>query len=437
MINIDAVLNELARNNSRIFKETLLEKHKDEELLEQVVFLALDSFTQFYIRKIPTYKSEDNPKIDLQEALDRLELLSSRKLTGHAGIDWLRETLESLDPADALVIERIIKKDLKCGVSSSTANKIWPGLVRVYPVMLSSAYDEKLIKKVVWSDGVYIQTKEDGMRANAIVKDGAVSFKSRNGKDIDILGNLESDFISLSMECLNFVFDGEMLVVDENENPLPRKEGNGILNKAIKGTISAKEAAMIRFKVWDMIPYNDFLEEKHTVPYSSRFLGLSAIVNSAKTDKIKLVDNDVVYSLDEAIHIFKRYLAQGKEGVIIKTPDSIWENKRSKKNIKMKNELECDLLCTGWEPGEPGTKYENLLGSLVMQTSDGVIKVNVGTGLKDEDRTNPERYVGKIHTIKYNERITKKDGGDQSLFLPVYVEVREDKDTADTEKDVK
>ena len=42
-----------------------------------------------------------------------------------------------------------------------------------------------------------------------------------------------------------------------------------------------------------------------------------------------------------------------------------------------------------------------------------------------------KEYLGKIITVKYNEKITKKDSDEISLFLPRFVEVRADKDVAD------
>ena len=43
----------LAANGSRNFKIDFLTIHKDNELLKEVIRLALDPFTQFYQRKIP------------------------------------------------------------------------------------------------------------------------------------------------------------------------------------------------------------------------------------------------------------------------------------------------------------------------------------------------------------------------------------------------
>lgn len=224
---INQILETLASNNSRNFKIDFLKQHKDNELLKEVIRLALDPFTQFYIRIIPEYAPlYETPIATLKQAVDSLSILSTRTLTGNAAIAQLTLTLSSISEEDALVIERIIQKDLKCGVNISTANKVWPNLIPEYPCMLCSGYDEKLVSKIKYP--AFAQKKEDGARANAIVKDGIVEFRSRNGKEINLLGNLEQEFIKLAGGA-NLVFDGELLVRKDGKI-LDRQTGNGILS---------------------------------------------------------------------------------------------------------------------------------------------------------------------------------------------------------------
>ena len=72
-----------------------------------------------------------------------------------------------------------------------------------------------------------------------------------------------------------------------------------------------------------------------------------------------------------------------------------------------------------------------MIGAILCESSDGILKVDVGSGFKDEDRKkDPSEYLGKIAAIKYNMRIKNKQG-EESLFLPVFLEVREDKTEAD------
>lgn len=425
------ILKDIASDNSRLYKEKVLRDNSDNAVLKEVVRLALDPFTNFYIRKIPEYQPNTSKKLDsLDVAIRRLNLLSDRILTGNAGIDHLRIILESVSPKDAQVIELIIAKDLKCGVSDSTANKIWPGLIPEYPCMLASAYDQKLVDKVKWP--AYAQLKMDGMRFNAIVKDGKVEFRSRNGKEIQLLGNLEQEFLKLAGNS-NCVFDGE-LVVNDKGVLLDRQTGNGILNKAVKGTISDLEAHKVHATIWDIIQYRDFIAGKSDVRYDVRF----AVLNDmAMPKKISIVENTTVGSYEEAKVIFEKYLSEGQEGIILKTKDGIWENKRSKSLIKFKGELECDLRVVDWEEGTG--KNVGRLGALVLESDCGGIRVNVGTGFSDDDRNSitPEYSIGRIVAVKYNARIKDKNSDVESLFLPVFVEFRSDKSVADSAKDIK
>lgn len=429
-MNINEFLDSLAANASRNFKIDQLNAHSDNETLREVVRLALDPFTQFYIRKIPAYTPRtEETNVTLRFALDSLFDLSSRLVTGNAGIAHLKGMLEVLSVDDAKVIERIIAKDLKCGVQSSTANAVWSGLVPEYPVMLCSPFEQKLVDKIKFPAAV--QLKMDGMRFNAIVKDGKVEFRSRNGKEIQLLGNLEKEFAELAGD-IDCVFDGELLV-KENGKILDRQTGNGILNKANKGKISAAEAAMVHATVWDLIPLILFQDGYCGTPYQTRFSSLQMM---DLPEKINLVEHTVVCDYDAAVSIFEEYLAQGQEGIILKDMNGVWENKRSKTQIKFKGEMECDLKIVAVEEGSG--KAAGMLGAIVCESADGIVKVNVGSGFSDAQRKQywKESLVDKIVAVKYNARIKNKNG-EESLFLPVFVEVRDDKDVADSSKVIK
>ena len=424
-----SILNELESTSSRLEKEAILKREQHNALLKRVFFLAYDPFTQFYIRKIPAYKQIPNYDISLEEALNQLDLLSSRVVTGNAAIEHLRNILCNIPEHSAKVIERVIAKDLKCGASESTANKIWPGLIHEYPCMLASGYDQKLVDKMSWP--AMAQLKMDGMRFNAIVKDGKCEFRSRNGKQVQLLGNLEQEFITLCRGN-DLVFDGELVVYD-NGVILDRQTGNGILNKAVKGTIGDVEANKVHATLWDVIPYEHFIAGKGTTQYGVRFAMLQTCL---LPEKIHVVESKFVNNIDEARELFETYLADGQEGIILKDASAVWENKRAKHLIKFKGELECDLRVVDIQPGTG--KYTGMLGALICESDDGVLKVDIGSGFKDFQRLDftSDSIVGKIVSVKYNARIKNKQG-QESLFLPVFVEVREDKDTADSSKEIK
>jgi ATP-dependent DNA ligase len=442
MSNIFSIFEQLASDNSRLAKEAILIKNKNNTTLQRVFYLALDPFVQFYIRKIPSYDTRAvKDQVSLESALDSLSVLSDRVMTGNSAINHLQFVLGSVSKEDAKIIERIIAKDMRCGVSEATVNKIWPKAISTYPVMLASGYDQKLVDKI--SFPAYVQLKLDGMRFNAIVKGTTVEFRSRNGKELNIPNpSFAIPFIKMAEHYkADMVFDGELLIADFAGKPVNRQTGNGILSKSIKGTMSETEADNVRATLWDAIPFESFTEGIDKEPYNVRLAKLNNAISHVNTQftqfrhYISLVWNKEVNDIDTAQKIFEKFLSEGQEGTILKSKTGIWEDKRSKEQIKFKGELECELKVVDWEEGTG--KNVGRLGALVCESSDGVIRVNVGSGYSDEQRDEyTKKVIGKIVTVKYNARIKDKSGV-ESLFLPVFIELREDKDQAESSKSIK
>lgn len=424
----------MADDASRLAKERILNEYRNNVDLREAVRLALDSLTQFYIRKIPTYIPNKGLGRGLQWAFVALKDLSHRVVTGYAAIEHLVNILEGVNEKDALVIERIIAKDLRCGVSTATANKIWPDLVHEFPCMLASQFDQKLANKFQFPG--FAQIKLDGMRCSAVIENGAVTLYSRNGKILDVLGSLEPAILSLGFD--NAVLDGELLILNKEFKPVDRKTGNGILNKAVKGTINKAEAESIQFVAFDLIPLQDFRKEICIVSYKQRFETLgNAFMGRTLTPKLKLVSSWIVTSHQKIDQAFSWAIEAGEEGIILKDPEGVWENKRTKTQIKYKAELDCDLKCVGVMEGTG--KNVGKMGALLLESADSVVKVAVGTGFTDQERAFfwENKPLDKIVAICYNARINDKKTGLESLFLPRYLEVREDKSTADLSKVIK
>jgi len=291
-----------------------------------------------------------------------------------------------------------------------------------------------------------VQNKFDGLRVNVIVRGEKVEFRTRNGKLINLLGEMEEDFIKLSQN-LDMVYDGELLVSDGRNGVLPRKEGNGILNKAQKGTISVDDAERVVVKLWDAIPYPHFVAGFSDLEYKNRMVFLLPVSTlKIKTNRIAVADTHVVFDMDDVQKHYQAALAAGEEGVILKDMDAPWENKRSKSLMKFKNESECDLLCVDWVEGTG--KYEGMLGALLLESADKKVNVSVGSGFNDKQRRTLKKKdcVGKIVAVKYNAKISSFNGKlagknaqktTWSLFLPIFIELREDKSKADSLKDIK
>lgn len=432
------IIEEIKADPSKNAKIAILKKHKDNELLKRVIVACYSPYVQYYIRKIPEYApGRTGGTLDLNSALNSLERLSNREFTGHAAIDFLTKLLENLSVEDAYILERIVKKSMDAGFSESTANKVWPKLVPTYPCLLAKSCDEKTIKKM--SFPAYSQLKADGMRINVHIVDGVVSMCGRSGKTVDILGELDADMLAVAKHIpeKNIMFDGELVLVEDDGTVMERKKGNGKLNKAIRGKMPADEAARVRIRVWDVISQKAFRAEKDDTPYSERFETVKKAVAKAKAPKVELIETIEVADLAEAEAHFAEMLKRGEEGTLLKSKDHAWEDKRSYGLLKMKAIKDADLEVVDWQEGTG--KYAGMLGALVCQSSDGKIEVSIGSGFSDEQRKNftREATVGRIVEIIYNERISDKSRETDSLFLPRFIELREDKDTANSSAEIK
>jgi len=456
-MSILQILESIDSDTKRTHKESIVDKHKNDKLFLRVLTLALDPYIQFYIRKIPDYGQKNTggtPKT-LDWALVELEKLSTRQLTGNAGIEHLRNILGSVSCDDGTVIERIIGKDLRCGASDGTVNRVIPGFIPSYPCLLARPYDEKNIKNIKYP--AYSELKADGLRVNFHVNGSTVNIYGRSGRAIDLLGHMDEQFIELGKQYSTpHVFDGELVVVDDNGKIVDRKTGNGIINKAIKNTISDEEASMVRVQLWDAIPLDEFQAGMSKQDYKTRFEKLllatrrwpcpSASSQDALVEKLKgnapkywVIPYKIVNSLEEGVEHFELLLSQGHEGTILKNFCALWEDNRSKHLVKMKAEKDADLEIIGFNPGEG--KFHGQVGSIIGASSDRLVEVSI-SGFTDEVRRwitdNQNSLLSTIMTVLYNERIKSKTRtGVDSLFLPRFAEFRSDKTVANSSKEIK
>ncbi len=413
-MSVLSILNELAASNSRSAKEAILRREQYNADLKKVIVAALNPYINYYIKKID-HDPICTGSIGISHAILELENLSRRKVTGNSAKAFLNSILDACSKDDAEVIRRIIERDLKCGVNVATVNKIWPALVPTFDVMLADT-DKSKIKFPA-----YAQIKMDGVRCH-LYWDGeqALAF-TRNGKQIDHKGKLNESARAL-MEA-GQTWDGELVCINDDLSYMNRQTSNGIINKAIKGTISEDEADKIVFTAWDIVDFTS------TIPYEKRLRNLSEAfdLNGVFAKKFRLIDNRMVSSMQQAEEFFKEALMNGEEGIILKNIHSVWQPKRVKDLCKFKAEAEADLRVIGWEYGTG--KNANRLGNLILGTDDGLLTVSVGTGFSDaqRDEYTREAVMGKIVTVKYNMKIQDEFGA-WSLFLPRFVEIRFDKD---------
>lgn len=418
------ILNRLAATTSRLEKEEILGEHSDDLVLKEAFRLALDPMVNFYIKKMPAPDAAGVfQPVSLAGALNEIKKrLATRELRGLQAQNRVAWLLANMTPGDQEVLRRVLGRNLKCGVSDATVEKIWPDLKLSYPCMLVSPLDSKT--KLSWP--MIAQTKMDGMRFNAVVDNGQVTYRSRAGKELDLFGVLDKDVLALAAGE-PFVLDGELLMAGPDGKPMDRKTGNGLLTKFQKGTGTAELAKQIRAVVWDIIPLECFRKGKCTIGYQERW----RMLVTEKPGLIQVAPIHNVNSMEEAQVLYQQKLAEGEEGLVLKDPKGHWEDKRVKHQVKMKAELEADLYCVGVTAGTG--KFQGKIGALVVESKGREVRTSVGTGLSDHERSlDPSEFIGKIVAVKYNAIITDKKTGERSLFLPVLVEVREDKTEPDS-----
>jgi ATP-dependent DNA ligase len=411
------IIAELESTNSRLEKEAILIRNKDNKDLKRVFYLAYNPQINFFIKKIPGFflRSEE---IELMDAVETLvEKLSARQITGNAARDFLSDILSRMLPSEAEILTRVVGKDMKCGVTATTLNKIWPSFIPVMEMSLAeSDYSKIKIPAIV-------QSKADGLRAHFTRRKTDLLIQTRNGNVIYDDGIFYESAKDLTE--IGDIWDGEIVCVDQNGNYLKRKQSNGILNKAIAGTISESEIVQMRSLLWDIPTVKE--------PYRKRFSILRNLIGEEYefSTKFRLIPSWEVNSFEEINYYYDLEIKAGREGLVVKDPNALWEGKRTSSMIKLKEIIDCDLRVIGWEEGTGRNKGR--MGNLIVATDCGRLKTAVGTGFSDKqrDKITEENSMGRILALQYNEIIKPKDSDIYSLFLPRAIEFRDDKDEPD------
>jgi DNA ligase-1 len=433
-------IDEIARTSSKNEKQALVKEHSSDPEFCKVLEYAYNPFKTYGIAAIPNRADEMGiARSFTSETWMILDLLIARKLTGNAAREAVQDHIDSLDIQSAELFRRILKKDLRAGFSESTINKAIKGLIPDFPYMRCCLPKDTNLNQFDWLNGVISQEKADGMFANINYEiDGLVTITSRQGSPFPI-----KPFAKLLDEvgkrlCIGAQHHGELLV-KKGGKILPREQSNGVLNSVLKGGEFEHDEHPI-YQVWDAIPLSAVVTKgKVDVPYSERLKALIWLLESFSGEFVSLIPTRIVRSLPEAYAHYAELLKQGKEGTIIKDPHAIWRDGTSKQQVKLKLEVDVDLVVVGFLPGEG--KNAATFGSIVTQSSDGLLEVAV-SGFTDQARkdihANAESMIGSIMAVKANSIMNpSKEGEKHSLFLPRFVEFRTDKTEADSLQRVK
>lgn len=453
-MTIKDIFSEIASDSSTNKKMEILFKYNDNELLKRVLYLANSRRIKFYIKQIPPYKKL-NSNLTLSNALDLLSKLSSRELTGYDAINHLENILSSCSEDDSYIIERIIEKDCKIGMGSTNINKIIPGLIEETPYMGAKSFSEKIAKNILKSGIAFSQIKMDGRYANAIIRFGEVELESRQGETTSFEGAL---FLNDLRRFPNCVLNGEFTMDPVNGKEIKRYEANGIIssllsilnkkkegediskekNKFIKENLMSMEDALasIRYTVWDTITIEEYFAQCSMVPYNERLGNLEKYILAAKPSKVSIIESITVNTYEEAMDHFKSALSRGEEGTILKSYKYPWKDGKPIDACKMKLAITFDLRITGFRYGTG--KNSELISTIEAESDDGLLKT-APTGISEKDMKyiteNQEKLYGSIIECK-SSGISRDHLGNYSMLHPVFLAIRDDKNTCDTLKSI-
>lgn len=435
-VQIFSLIEAIAAQPKKTEKIALLSGHSGDESLRRVLDLALNPFARFGVRELPVRRLEGQNMLGDRHWALASQLLE-RQLTGHAARDAIQSALDDLNADSAALFSRILGKDLRAGIGDALVNSAFPGLIPEFAYMRCSLPKHVKLKTWPWERGIYSQLKADGMFANVSVElSGDVSVTSRQGHELPaaLLGTLVSEMATRLRR--GYQYHGELLVQRQELAgwiTLPREESNGALKLE-----TLPPGHRVIFLAWDMIPL-DVVKPKgsYSVPYADRFAELQALVGAPAEDdsaQIGLIPTRIVHSMEAAFAHYKEQLALGLEGTILKRPDAIWRDGDSTEQVKLKLKVQVELRVIGFNEGTG--KNRGSLGSFQTASECGEVETNVNgrsTAMRKEVWSDLDSWRDAIICVDTNGLLApKKSGGKHSLFLPIFVERRDDKRAADT-----
>jgi len=424
MSNCDSIIRILEDHPSRLNKEAIIETEINNVELFEGFQLALSPYVTFGVKKVPTHGGPDGQGLPWTAFKELTHLLSTRQLTG----DDARSAIELALGASTKSqwndwYRRILIKDLRCGVSEKTVNKIKKGAVPVFECMLAhdGANHEKKITGVK-----LLEPKLDGVRCITILNYEArtVVQYTRNGKVLENFSHI-ADALLANIDDFgrSFVFDGE--VVSSSFQTLMKQVHR-------KDDVQAQDARLMLF---DIVPLSEFQKGKSVMGQRRR----SALLKTLKSvfDKCGHIDIIPQTEVDLDGYVgelqFKQFnkdaIEAGFEGIMIKDPNAPYECKRSTSWLKMKPFIEVSLGVIAVEEGTG--KNEGRLGALICEGEDDgkVIHVNVGSGFTDEQRTeywsDKDTMLGQIVEVRADAATRSQDSEDiYSLRFPRFLRFR-------------
>ena len=408
-------IQDLESSDSRLHKESVIEKALIAAKLGSTsaqcflynCYQAYNPFYVFGVRQVP----ETQGLVGLANPWPRfwalLESLRTRSVTGHSARDAITEVSQLFDSEEwNRMCRRVIIKDLRCGISDKTLNKVLGKTEWKIPTFTCQLAQDSNDHPAKLKGRKRLEVKLDGVRVIAICyKEGGVNLFSRNGKPFTNFPHIEEQLGSISRKLstaafgqyTDFVLDGE--IIGESFQALMKQAQR-------KTNVDASDS---KYFVFDVMPKAAFFEGHYNAQQYKRIDTLHHMFNSVD-DSTQAPDVQITPGIEvdldtaEGHDIMRRYaedaVADGFEGIMIKDQDAPYECKRSSFWMKWKPVITVDLNIVGFEEGTG--KNLGRLGAIVCEGTDNgkLIGVNVGSGLSDLQRDqywlNRDSLLGQV-----------------------------------------
>jgi DNA ligase-1 len=431
-------IRDLESSDSRIHKEKVIEKalmaarlgSADAQCFLFNCYQAYNPFYAFNVRQVPEttdLTGRDNP---WPRFWALLEDLRTRGISGHRARDAIQECADEFDSDEwNNLARRVLIKDLRCGVSEKTINKVVGKTEYRIPVFSCQLAQDSTDQPKKLRGIKRLECKLDGVRVLAVVSGDACTLFSRNGKEFENFPQIAEAILDNRKAFQwgrgtggHFVLDGE--IVGESFQKLMKQAHR---------KSDAKTDNMV-YHIFDILPL-DALKEGHcNLQQYKRIEWIdSAKTQLMDTDCLRIMNGlDVDLDTAEGHDIMNRYaqdcVAEGFEGIMIKSLDAPYECKRSDSWMKWKPTISVDLNIVGFEEGTG--RNAGRLGAIICEGDDNDrrIYVNVGTGfsdaLRDEYWTNRDHLLGHLVEVQA-DAVTQNQDGTYSLRFPRFLRFRD------------
>ena len=424
-------ITDLNSSDSRIHKEKVIEKalmaaklgSADAQSFLFNCYQAYNPFYTFHVKQLPETQGLVGRENPWPRFWGLLEALRTRSTSGHAAKSLIQTISEEFDSDEwNLICAPVIRKDLRCGISEKTLNKVLGKTQYRIPVFSCQLAQDSTDRPAKMKGIKRLEVKLDGVRVLAVVNGTNVTLFSRNGKEFEnfpqianAIEDVRKHFQFGSGTGGRFVLDGE--IVGESFQKLMKQAHR---------KSDANTHGMV-YHIFDVMPLDEFMEGHCNANQARRLEWLEPTRDRLMaTDCLRIMQGiEVDLDTAEGHDVMNRYaqdaVKDGFEGIMIKDLSAPYECKRSSFWMKWKPTITVDLTIVGFEEGTG--RNADRLGAIIYEGIDNErnIRVNVGTGYSDNDRDEywaaRDQLLGIIGEIEA-DAVTQNQDGSYSLRFP-------------------